>query len=35
MKSSFVTAACALALSALVSAHAAPLVIGDSVTVAD
>jgi hypothetical protein len=35
MKSSFVTAACALALSALVSAHAAPLVIGGSVTVGD
>ncbi len=35
MKISFATAACALALSALVSAHAAPLVIGGSVNVGD
>jgi hypothetical protein len=35
MKLSFVSAACALALSALLSAHAAPLVIGDSVNVSD
>jgi hypothetical protein len=35
MKLSFVSAACALALSALMSAHAAPLVIGGSVNVGD
>lgn len=35
MKLSFVSAACALALSAPMSAHAAPLVIGDSVNVGD
>ncbi len=35
MKLSFVSAACVLSLSALFSAHAAPLVIGDSVDVGD
>jgi hypothetical protein len=35
MKLSFVSAACALALSVLMSAHAAPLVIGGSVNVGD
>ncbi len=35
MKLSFVSAACALALSTLMSAHAAPLVIGGSVNVGD
>jgi hypothetical protein len=35
MKLSFVSAACALALSALISAHATPLVIGGSVNVGD
>jgi hypothetical protein len=35
MKLSFVSAACALAFSVVMSAHAAPLVIGDSVNVSD